>query len=69
MNPIEILAIARLSLSLAELVLEDNETVELGGELLKIIQKAVIAYESHTGEPIDPSLIRPITPLLPRNTF
>jgi len=30
---------------------------------VKLIQKGVAAYESHTGQPIDPSLIRPIDPI------
>lgn len=28
--------------------------------LLKIVQKGVSAYEAHTGQPIDPSLLKPI---------
>ncbi len=28
--------------------------------LLKIVQKGVSAYESHTGQPIDPTLLKPI---------
>lgn len=31
--------------------------------LLKIVQKGAAAYEAHTGQPIDPSLIKPIEPI------
>lgn len=36
---------------------------QLADALLKIIQKGVSAYETHTGQPIDYSLIKPIEPL------
>jgi hypothetical protein len=35
----------------------------LAGFLLQIIEKAVRAYQEHTGEAIDPSLIRPEAPV------
>ena len=35
----------------------------LAGILLQIIEKAVRAYQEHTGEAIDPSLIRPEAPV------
>lgn len=36
---------------------------QLADALVKIIQKGVSAYEAHTGQPIDPSLIKPMDPL------
>lgn len=33
---------------------------QLADMLLRIVQKGVAAYESHTGQPIDPTLIKPI---------
>ena len=35
--------------------------INLGEELIKIIQKARAAYQLHTGQPLDPSLIKPET--------
>jgi hypothetical protein len=31
--------------------------------LVKLIQTGVKSYEDHTGQPIDPSLIKPIEPI------
>jgi len=36
---------------------------QLADALVKIIQKGVSAYEAHTGQPIDSSLIKPIEPI------
>ncbi len=33
---------------------------QLADLLVKIIQKGVSAYEAHTGQPIDPTLLKPI---------
>lgn len=32
--------------------------------LERLIQKGVAAYEAHTGQPIDPTLIKPIDPVV-----
>jgi len=54
-------------LTLLDAVLNAAGTLIPGGQLadllVKIIQKGVSAYESNTGKPIDPSLIKPIAPL------
>ena len=36
---------------------------QLADFLIKVIQKGVSAYENQTGNPIDPSLIKPEAPL------
>jgi hypothetical protein len=37
---------------------EVQQDAVLAGTLLQIIEKAVAAYQDHTGEPLDPSLIK-----------
>ena len=37
---------------------EVQQDAVLAGTLLRIIEKAVTAYQDHTGEPLDPSLIK-----------
>jgi hypothetical protein len=61
MNPNVVWEIADLALTLAKT--QASGTVQqdavLAATLLQIIEKAVQAYQDHTGEPLDPSLIRP----------
>jgi hypothetical protein len=40
-----------------------QQDAALADSLLQIIQKAVQAYEAHTGQPLDPNLIPPEAPL------
>ena len=40
-----------------------KSTAGLANTLLQIAQKAAAAYQIHTGEPIDPTLLRTIEPL------
>ncbi len=40
-----------------------KNTAGLADTLLKIAQKASIAYQAHTGEAINPDLLKPIEPL------
>lgn len=39
---------------------EAKADVDIAANLLKIAQDASAAYQAHTGEPIDPSLLQPI---------
>lgn len=54
-------------LSLLDAILSAAGTLIPGGQLadllLKIIQRGVTAYESQTGKPIDPTLLKPIDPI------
>jgi hypothetical protein len=60
MNPNVAFEIVELALSLAKTqasgTLQQNAT--LAGVLLQIIEKAVHAYQDHTGAPLDPTLIK-----------
>lgn len=40
-----------------------KNTATLADTLVKIAQKASEAYTAHTGEPINPDLLKPIQPL------
>ena len=60
MNPNLIFRIARLGVSLVEIHARQDDpwrstTEEL---LLEIIRTGIRAYEQHTGEPLDPALIK-----------
>jgi hypothetical protein len=54
-------------LAIIDAVLEATGTLipgyQLADALLQIVQKGVSAYEAHTGQPIDPILIKPIDPI------
>lgn len=41
-----------------------RQDVAFADSLVQIIQKAVDAYEAHTGQALDPALIRPEAPLI-----
>jgi hypothetical protein len=60
MNPNILFEIAELALSVART--QGSEKVQqdaaLAGILLKIIEKTAQAYQDHTGETLDPSLIK-----------
>lgn len=57
-----LLAIATIALgAIPSLIPGLGVAVDLGEELIKIIQKARAAYQLHAGEPLDPSLIKPET--------
>jgi hypothetical protein len=53
--------IAELAVSLAKTQAGGRvqQDAALAGILLQIIEKAVQAYQDHTGQPLDPSLIKP----------
>jgi hypothetical protein len=59
MNPNLAFEIAELAVSLARTQASGKlqQDAALAGILLQIIEKAVQAYQAHTGEPLDPSLI------------
>ena len=61
MNPNILLEIAELAMSVAGTHGSGKvqQDAALAGILLQIIEKAVQAYQDHTGEPLDPSLIKP----------
>lgn len=61
--------------SLADRILAMLDTVLQAGQglipfdayaelLLKLVQRGVAAYEAHVGQPIDPTLIKPIDPVV-----
>ena len=56
-------------LGLASAVLSQTLTgnaakgLNIGDALLSIVQKAVAAHEAHTGQPLDPTLIKAIDPI------
>ena len=54
MNPVLAFKIAELALSLAK-----GRDAAVPATLLQIIQHACQAYKDHTGEPLDPALIKP----------
>ncbi len=60
MNPNLIFRIARLAVSLVEIhARQDDLPVSTTEELLlEIIRTGIRAYEQHTGEPLDPALIK-----------
>jgi len=60
MNPNLVLEIVGLAVSLAKMQAggKVQQDATVAGTLLQIIQKAVQAYQEHTGEPLDPSLIK-----------
>lgn len=44
--------------------------IKLAGAITSIVQKAILALQQHTGQPIDPSILQPYVPLpdnLPAN--
>ena len=55
MNPALITQLIDLAIALAQTQLSGDDKAKA---LLGIIQRAVQAYQQHTGEPIDPSLIQ-----------
>jgi len=60
MNPNVAFEIVDLALSLAKTQASGKvqQDATLAGILLQIIEKAVQAYQDHTGETLDPSLIK-----------
>ena len=60
MNATVIFEIVELAVSLAKTQASGKlqQDVTLAGMLLQIIEKAVQAYQAHTGQPVDPSLIK-----------
>ena len=48
-----------VSLAQAQTTGKAQQNATLAGILLQIIQKAIHAYQDHTGEALDPSLIKP----------
>ena len=60
MNPNLVFQLVEVAISLAQ---SQVDTGKVANTLLGIIQKSVIAYESHTGETLDPALIRAEEPL------
>ena len=63
MNTLDlILTIVQIGINAASTLVKGNPTgVEQA--ILDIVKKGYEAYESHTGKPIDSSLIKPIEPL------
>lgn len=61
MNPDIAFQIAELALSLAKTQAGGRvqQDAMLAGTLLQIVEKAVHAYQDHTGQPLDLSLIKP----------
>ena len=60
MNPKVAFEIVELALSLAKANASGTlqQDAALAGVLLQIIEKAVQAYQDHTGAPLDPTLIK-----------
>ena len=58
-----ILKIARLGVALVEIHAQDEPWPTTEELLLEIIRTAIRAYEQHTGEPLDPALIKAEAPL------
>ena len=60
MNPNVAFEIANLAVTLAKTQASGNvrQDANVAGILLQIVEKAVQAYQDHTGEILDPSLIR-----------
>ena len=65
MNPNLIFRIARLAMSLVEIHARQEDRSGSATEeiLLEIVRIGIRAYEQHTGEPLDPGLIRAEAPL------
>ena len=65
MNRSFVLEIAGLAVSLANLHLsgDSRQDLKIGDMLLEIIRMGVQAYEEHTGEPLDPALIKAEEPI------
>lgn len=40
-----------------------QQDLTIAQDLTTIIQKATLAYQQHTGQPLDPSLIQPEAPI------
>lgn len=61
---LEILSIASAS---AQSFLTTNPTGQnannLASALITIVQKAMLAYQAQTGQPIDPTLLKPFEPI------
>ena len=56
--------IAKLALSIADTHLEGKDhDVSVETRLVQIIQTGIQAYQQHTGEPLDPALIKAEEPL------
>jgi hypothetical protein len=62
MNPALAFEIAQLALSLLAPG-QAHEDFQIEETLLEIIEKGAPAYQQHTGEPLDPSLIRAEEPI------
>jgi hypothetical protein len=60
MNPDLILRLVDLAISLAQSQMDSGDVKQA---LLGIVQKSVRAYTDHTGEPLDPSLIKAEEPV------
>ena len=60
MNPNLLIEIAELALSAAKAAASKHAAQDMDVEhtLLEIAQRTAYAYREHTGEPLDPSLIR-----------
>ena len=60
MNPDIVFQIVDLAVSLARTQASGKiqKDAVLAGILLQIVEKAVHAYQDHTGEPLDPALIK-----------
>jgi hypothetical protein len=59
MNTTLIFEIVQLALSLAQGLMSGNAASDTTAQsLLEIVQKGSLAYQQHTGEPLDPSLIK-----------
>ncbi len=65
MNPALLVEIARLALGVAVSQTDGNIQRDacVTDTLLKIIQKSAEAYRAHTGEPVDPTLIKVEDPI------
>ena len=65
MNPNVAFEIIELALSLAKSQADGKiqQDANLANILVQIIGKAVQAYQDHTGEPLDPSLIKAEAPV------
>jgi len=66
MNPaLALLGVAELALSLAEARLdaETQQDAAIADVLIEIVRKGAEAYQQHTGEALNPPLIRPEPPM------
>ena len=64
MNTTVAFELVELAVSLAKTLAggKVQQDVTIAGVLLQIIERAVQAYQDHTGETLDPSLIKPEDP-------